>query len=319
MPFFSIVIPLYNKEKYIIHSLESVRSQNFSDYEIIIVNDGSTDRSEELVMAVCDLPIRYFKTENRGVSNARNLGIEKSTGKYIAFLDADDLWYPHFLEEIYNYIRLFPEQKVFSTASEFEYHGKRMEARYSLKKTGDYEIVDFLKTAYHKSFIFMPVKRAQILFTSASVFRRDIFAEIGLFDTSIKSGEDTDMWIRVGLKYKICFIWKISALYVYDPHSLSRQVTSLEGKPKYIKYLELEATHKDLKRYIDNLRFSLAVKSKLLGDSKTFDYYNKYINKRNLPIRKQLILLLPANGIQHFMLLKEKMIRLMLVYFKEKC
>ena len=91
-PFFSIVIPLYNKENYIGHTLKSVLNQAFQDFEIIIVNDGSTDKSLEKVNSIKDARVQLFSIENRGVSYARNYGIEKALASLIIFLDADDTW-----------------------------------------------------------------------------------------------------------------------------------------------------------------------------------------------------------------------------------
>ena len=90
-PFFSIIIPLYNKENAIEKTLKSVFNQSFTDYEVIVINDGSTDKSKEKVYAFSDSRLRLISTENKGVSQARNLGISESKGKLIAFLDADDL------------------------------------------------------------------------------------------------------------------------------------------------------------------------------------------------------------------------------------
>ena len=90
----SIVIPLYNKEQQIGKTLESVFAQSFQDYEVVIVNDGSTDKSVEIVEGMADKRIRLINQKNSGVSAARNKGIQESRGEYIAFLDADDEWKP---------------------------------------------------------------------------------------------------------------------------------------------------------------------------------------------------------------------------------
>ena len=100
MVFFSVVIPLYNKANYIENTLKSVLDQTFTDYEIIVINDGSTDESEAVVRQFNDKRIQIFHQKNQGVSVTRNLGIEKSTGKLIAFLDADDYWLPNHLQEL---------------------------------------------------------------------------------------------------------------------------------------------------------------------------------------------------------------------------
>ncbi|MBP1617361.1 MAG: epsH 1 [Bacteroidetes bacterium] len=303
-PFFSVIIPLYNKEKYIRETLNSVFFQHFSDYEVIVINDGSKDGGGNIVRELADPRIRYYETENRGVSSARNLGISLAKGKFIAFLDADDYWYPHFLEEIYTHICRFPEQKVFSTAIEFEYKGKVSKAEYSVERTSDHEIVDFFEASYHEA----------VLFTSASVFENTVFAHAGVFDPLIKSGQDTDLWIRIGLKYKILFIWRISVRYIYDSNSLSRNISNLREKADYSKYLEFESKNKALKKYIDYNRFSLAIKSKLHNDRSSFNYFLENIDLKSLPWKKRILLFLPARILQTLVRLKNKLMKMGLTH-----
>ena len=96
----SIVIPLYNKGFIIHKTIKSVLEQTFTDFEVVIVNDGSTDSSFEIVSQFSDKRIKLFQQENKGAASARNVGIEKATSNLIAFLDADDFWYPNHLEEL---------------------------------------------------------------------------------------------------------------------------------------------------------------------------------------------------------------------------
>ena len=303
-PFFSIVIPLYNKEKYIRKTLESVFFQHFSDYEIIIVNDGSSDKGGEIVKELADPRIRYYETENRGVSSARNTGISLSEGKFIAFLDADDYWYPHFLEVIHTYICRFPQQKVFATAIEFQYEDKVSKAKYSIERTVNHELVDFFEASHHET----------VLFTSASVFEKTVFAHAGTFDPLIKSGQDIDLWIRIGLKYKVLFIWKVSVKYIYDSDSLSRNISNVREKADYSKYIEYESNNKALKKYIDYNRFSLAIKSKLHNDPASFDYFLANIDLRSLPYKKRILLFLPAQVLQVLVRIKNKLMKMGLTH-----
>ena len=105
---FSIVIPLYNKESYIEKTLKSVLNQTFTHYEIIVINDGSTDDSEATVLEFNDKRIQLYNQKNQGAAVARNLGIEKAKYNYIAFLDADDLWMENHLETLKTLIQDFP-------------------------------------------------------------------------------------------------------------------------------------------------------------------------------------------------------------------
>ena len=104
---FSVIIPLYNKANFVRKTIESILNQTFTGFEIVVVNDGSTDNSLDVVNEISDPRIRIFTKENGGVSVARNFGIEKSQNEYIAFLDADDLWLPDYLETIKNMIEQY--------------------------------------------------------------------------------------------------------------------------------------------------------------------------------------------------------------------
>ncbi|WP_415060983.1 glycosyltransferase family 2 protein [Flavobacterium sp.] len=125
-PIFSIIIPLYNKEKAIEKTLKSVFHQSFTDYEVLVINDGSTDKSEEKVKRFSDERLRLISTENKGVSQARNLGINEAKGKLIAFLDADDYWFPNHLEKLVELHQKFPEAGLLATNYQFYYSDKKI-------------------------------------------------------------------------------------------------------------------------------------------------------------------------------------------------
>ena len=114
---FSVVISVFNKEGFIGNTIQSVLNQTVQDFEIIVVNDCSTDQSEEEILNISDDRITYhnFK-ENQGAGATRNKGLSLAKGKYIALLDGDDLWYPNYLKEIENVISQFPTHKIFATA-----------------------------------------------------------------------------------------------------------------------------------------------------------------------------------------------------------
>jgi glycosyltransferase involved in cell wall biosynthesis len=284
MPYFSIVIPLYNKENFIIHTVKSVLAQTFTDFEIIIVNDGSTDNSEEITLQIKDPRIRYYLKENGGVSSSRNFGIEKAKSDYIAFIDADDYWYPNFLEEFSKNIDRFPDLKVFSTAIEIEISKKVFPSSYSIVKTGDYEIVNYFDASCKQS----------VISSSSAVFHKNIFEKTGDFDINLKNGEDTDMWIRIGLNYPILFSWKILARYVYDNNSLSKNHKISVECIAFSKYALLEKTNAKLKNFLDLNRFSLAIKSKILEDKENFIKFHSAIDFRNLSLKKRILLKLPV-------------------------
>src|SRR5690606_38009132 len=121
---FSVVIPLYNKELSIQNTIHSVLNQTVQDFEIVVVNDGSTDNSVEKVVEIFDARILIINKPNGGVSSDRNMGVEEAKYEWIAFLDGDDLWKVNHLEEIVKMMKLFPSDKVF--VNSFEYSDKRL-------------------------------------------------------------------------------------------------------------------------------------------------------------------------------------------------
>lgn len=284
MPFFSVIIPLYNKEKFVENTLKSVFSQTFSDFEIIIVNDGSTDQSEQKVQQFQDSRIRYYSKKNEGVSVSRNLGISLAQSNYITFIDADDYWYPDFLETMFQNINRFPEQSVFAAAVEIETSKSVFPAQYSIQKTKDWELVNYFNAS----------SKETVICTSCAVFEKNVFGKTDIFDVAIKSGEDTDLWIRIGLVYPVLFSWKILARYVFDADSLSKDKSYTSTKINFSKFSTLEKTNLDLKKFLDLNRFSLAIKSKLNGDYANFHLFYKAINLKNLTLKKRTLLLLPS-------------------------
>lgn len=284
MPYFSVIIPVYNKEKFIENTIKSVLQQRFSDFELILVNDGSNDNSEVQIKKFSDNRITYYTKENGGASTARNFGLEKAKANYITFLDADDYWYPDFLQEMASCIEEFPNHKIFSAAIEVESEKVIFPSQYSIRKSSEREIVNY----------FLASMKTTIICTSCAVFDKSVFEKVGDFDPEIKSGQDTDMWIRMGLEFPVVFSWKILARYVYDSNSLSRKKEYLNKKFNFSKFESLEKSNPNLKRFIDLNIFSFAIRAKLANDKKNFVLYYKKIDLNKLPFRKRILLELPS-------------------------
>lgn len=283
MPYFSIVIPVYNKENFVAKTVKSVLNQTFNDFEIIIVNDGSTDQSEAEISALKDSRIRYYSKKNEGVAFARNFGIQKASSDFICFLDADDYWYPNFLETMHNFISKHPEQKVFASAIEIETKNNCIKAHYSIPKTSEFEIVNFFEAS----------QKECVLWTSSVCIHKSVLEEVGIFDTNIKHGEDTELWVRIGLKYPIVFIRKILARYVYDIESVSRNSNYFFEQYTFDKYALEEKKNPALKKYMDLNRFSAVIKCNLNGDLKTAEEIYAEIDLKNMSWKKRILLQLP--------------------------
>ena len=210
MAIFSVIISVYNKEDYVQNTIKSVLAQTIDDIEIIVINDGSSDASLDKINSIEDERINVFSTENQGASKARNLGIEKASADYIALLDGDDYWHPYYLEEITLLQTKFPSQKVFVTAIELQTTGFTYPASYSVENK-THQVIDYFKGSQLRT----------LISSSSVVIHQDVFKHVGVFDPSIISGQDTDLWIRIGLDYPIAFSKRICARYIDVSTSLS--------------------------------------------------------------------------------------------------
>jgi glycosyltransferase involved in cell wall biosynthesis len=283
MAVFSVIISVFNKEPYIQDTIESVLNQSFDKFELIVVNDGSTDRSLEIIESVDDNRLHIITTSNLGASSSRNTGIKAAQNQYIALLDGDDLWDEDFLKEIYHCIQKYPEQSVFSTALAQKYESKIVPSRYNFEQKTTCQIHNYFKSSLGQS----------ILSSSSLVFDKGILKTTGYFNTSIISGQDTDMWIRIGIHYDIVFINKILAYYRYVPNSLSNTTFDLQKKPNFESYKTFEADNGPLKRFLDINRYSLALMSKINDQKEAYVYFKSNLDMANLPLTKKALLLSP--------------------------
>ena len=302
-PFFSIIIPLYNKEKAIEKTLKSVFHQSFTDYEILIINDGSTDISEEKVKSFSDERLRLISSENRGVSQARNLGISESKGKLIAFLDADDYWFPNHLQSLFQLYQNFPEAGLLATNYQFYYSDKKIiQPVFDDIPTENWNgiVTDF----FHSSM------KYRIAWTSAVAVPKKVLDDIGNFDENITlgAGEDTDLWIRIALKYSVAFDNEVSANYQMESENRISLRKTVERKFSTLdKFLNEEQSNSSLKKYLDLYRAEFALKHKLAGDKKLFHFYKNAISKENLHWKTKLLFQLPIPILQFLYDLKKKL------------
>lgn len=206
---FSIVIPLYNKEECIAQTLRSVLSQTYSTFELIVVNDGSTDNSSLIVSTFNDERIRLVNKTNGGVSSARNKGIELARNEYIAFLDADDYWDEHYLDSMVSLIRICPEAKMFASSYAEVIHNKRYPAvTFPLLPKGYIGYVDYVDL-FSRYFV-SPIN------SSAVVIHFSLFKEGFYFNENIKSGEDLLVWLGIAFQYRVAYSNEILSFYNRD-------------------------------------------------------------------------------------------------------
>ena len=182
-PMFSVVIPTYNRERYIARAIRSVLNQTCDDYEVIVVDDGSTDRTRRIVREF-GRQVRYIRQPNRGPSEARNTGIRAARGRYVAFLDSDDVFLPKKLEENKSFLERNP-QCNFLYSWYYDVRGGRRR----LRKGKQYEDLErFRYRLYRRDFTIR---------TSTVVVRRSSFEKVGLFHPRYRYSQDWDMWLRL--------------------------------------------------------------------------------------------------------------------------
>lgn len=217
-PYFTVIIPLYNKRRHITRAVDSILHQTVDNFEIIVVNDGSTDGGEEIVVHYNDGRIKLINQENAGAAAARNRGIELSRGEYVSFLDADDEWLPNHLEEIIQLIQKFPEAKAFSTSYKVRTKNKTYKKVFSTLSKHPWQGI-------LENYFYTDMVDGNPMSTVVVCVKRDIFDEVGNFPVGIKIGEDVDMWIRIFLSYKVAFSTTDTAIVYVDADNRTIKTT----------------------------------------------------------------------------------------------
>jgi glycosyltransferase involved in cell wall biosynthesis len=200
MPKISIVIPVYNGEKTIRETLDSVFAQTFQDWELIISNDGSSDRTLELIEAISDPRLQIISDTNAGLSVSRNRGIKIATGEYISFLDADDLWSPDKLEAQLQALEKHPEAAVaYSWTDYIDESGNWLHSGLHLSPEGNVLPELFLQNFLENG--------------SNLLVRREAIDRVGYFETSLTSAQDWDLYLRLADLYYFVPVSRVQIFY----------------------------------------------------------------------------------------------------------
>lgn len=199
---FTVVIPLYNKEEYILETIESVLAQDFKSFELIIVNDGSTDKSLERVNSISDYRVKVINQKNSGVGAARNKGMSNANYNWIALLDGDDIWRPNHLSELKKIIESFPSSGLVSTQHLRFSHEEELCSKSHIQKPEIRSINYFAEAA----------KTPSIIWSSAACINKQVFNEIGGFSDQ-KLGEDLECWVKIALDYPVAISERVTSYY----------------------------------------------------------------------------------------------------------
>lgn len=218
--YISVVIPLYNKQNAITATLQSVLAQTYQNFEIVVVDDGSTDNSAQIVEELFEkYPSllggergRLLRKSNGGVCSARNRGIQEAKYDYIALLDGDDLWDAHYLEEQVKLIQDFPVAKMWGVNYADISNGKIIPYQQGVADDFRGYVQNYFGT-----------KHGDLFWTSAVVIDKSVFSVVGLFDERIAYSEDMDMWYRIILKEKVAYHNKVLTFYNKDAENRAEQ------------------------------------------------------------------------------------------------
>ncbi len=306
IPFFSVAITVYNKANFVEQTLRSILNQSFSDFEVIIVNDGSTDNSLEVVSAIKDERISVYSIENQGVAAARNYGLEKAKSNYIALSDGDDIWLENHLSELKNLIESFPDCGIYATSYEKHFFNSYItQPKFSNVDSPFFGIVnDYFLTSLADN----------ILWTSAVVIPKKTIENGFVFDQNLRCGEDIDLWIRIANHYNVAFSSKVTTqkmIFAEDNHlSLTKNIANLITVLN--KHKSEEKENPSLKAYLDINRFAIAMEAKVLSDFENYKKVKKDIDFKHLNFKLKLLLLLPSSILRFlkkmkFFLLKKRL------------
>ena len=281
MAFFSIIVPTYNRAGFISATVSSLLSQTYTDFEIIVVDDGSTDDTEMVVKKIADSRVHYFKKENGERGIARNFGTQKSCGQYLNFFDSDDLAYPDHLQKAFELIQLIKSPELFHL-------------NYDIRKSSG----QIVKAAVCKSqSINKDLIRENFLSTNGVFLRRDIavaypFPE----DRRMSVTEDWVLWLQLAARYKIHSLEKVTSAYLdHDERSIKDwnvekiivrdklMIEYLLQDPEFIKYYK-----KNLRRFVaDRYTFFMLVLAINKRRKETLTYAFKAIGKDPLVVLRR--------------------------------
>jgi len=258
-PLISVIIPLYNKAPYIARALDSVLAQTVQDFEVIVVNDGSTDGSERIVQGYHDPRIHLINQENQGVSAARNRGVNEAQADLVAFLDADDEWLPQFLETIFRLREKYPEAGLYGTGYRtMNENGSIYDCVYNEKK-GSQIIPNYFAAKNKLSYM--------IISTSGMAIPKVIFKSVGGFPGGYQQNEDRAIRGKIALNNHVAYAPNVCAMYYRYPKNTRERFVSKyisDAFSDYIKTCSKDELNKredaaDIREFCDRARLACSM------------------------------------------------------------
>jgi glycosyltransferase involved in cell wall biosynthesis len=222
-PQVSVIIPTYNAGRFVAEAIKSVLDQTFADFEVLVIDDGSSDNTAEIVQDFADARVRYIYQDNRGLAGARNTGIRSARGELIALLDADDVWLTNFLERMASI--LTSNRNLAGVYCGFQYI--EQDGTPSPKCVRHVVPSGKLCEALH---------RASFIVPSTTLMRRSCYVETGLFDEYLRAVEDWDMWLRVSERYTVVGIKDVLVRYRQHPANMTKDLPRM--RDAWLKLLD---------------------------------------------------------------------------------
>lgn len=222
----SVIIPLYNKESYCEEAINSVLAQSYSEFELIIINDGSTDKSKERALLVIEAEsrARLIHQDNQGVSAARNRGVKEANYEYLAFLDADDLWHPRYLENMVKALYLYPDEQWFGASF------KRFSGDIDMPELDEIPLFSklnyFLGSFHHST---RKEYNASLVYSDSFIVTKEAFAHVGGYPIGMTYSEDVYFYHKMALLYDI--VWSPVELTFYRVGVKEQAISQLLDKP----------------------------------------------------------------------------------------
>jgi glycosyltransferase involved in cell wall biosynthesis len=248
---FSVIIPLYNKELYIQKAIQSVLNQTVSDFEIIVVDNNSSDLSFEKAKSIIDPRIRFVSEKTKGVSSARNKGIQEAKFDYICFLDADDFWLENHLSHLKNLIQLHPNAGLYANSYFIvESNGNQRERIFSQSKEGE----NIVLKNYFKDIS----SGDSPIHIDAACVPKSVLLKLGCFNPEIHYGEDSLLWSLIFLNYSIILSNFADVVYVRSADNRSDTPEKLCNELPVVKELEKLLLHQNALKFQDDIRACIA-------------------------------------------------------------
>ena len=288
-PLFSVIVPLYYKQAYIVETIKSIINQSCQDFELIVVDDCSTDDSLSLVksLQIPNIQIISHKT-NKGLSATRNTGSRQAKGKLITMIDADDSWRYDFLSSISEMVVNFPKASIFGTGfNEIYSNGKKIWAKPKLplyKENARFIVNDFFEISLVMSLYCM----------SSVAYKRNVIEEVGGFDEDIMYSEDIDFYIKINLNYKSAYYHApLSNVRVGGPEQMTVVKLTHQYLPDLDKYESENSKNTSLIKYLNFKRYMYAMRYRQSGEHNHFCRLRKSTRKQMLTFRQIILLYIP--------------------------